>query len=191
MEIDTGSCTTIITQSTWKRLGKPPLQPSSKTLQSYTGHCLSVSGVISVEVAVKDQVKKLSAIVVNGCGGNLLGRDWMNQLKLNWNDIFTINAISRSGNIKRKLHLLQEEFGEIFKDELGTCKGYEAQIHLKPDATPKFWKPRPLPYSMREAVGQELDRLESRDVLEKISFSEWAAPIVARGQGDKSSPNLW
>ena len=39
-------------------------------------------------------------------------------------------------------------------------------------------KPGPVPFALKEAVGKELDRLQARGILEKISSSEWAAPIV-------------
>ena len=31
---------------------------------------------------------------------------------------------------------------------------------------------------MKEAVGLEIDRLEAAGILEKVEYSEWAAPIV-------------
>jgi hypothetical protein len=61
---------------------------------------------------------------------------------------------------------------------LGHCKGIKAKIHLKPDAQPKFVKPRPIPYAVKGLVGDDLDRLERIGVLERIAHSDWAAPIV-------------
>ena len=49
---------------------------------------------------------------------------------------------------------------------------------MKPDATPKFFKPRAVPYAIRDAVSQQLDKLETEGVLEKVTHSDWAAPIV-------------
>ncbi len=46
-------------------------------------------------------------------------------------------------------------------------------------ARPKFFRPRSVPFAIREAVGEELDRLETAGILEKVSYAEWAAPIVA------------
>ena len=36
-----------------------------------------------------------------------------------------------------------------------------------------------MPFSMKEAIGQEIDCLESEGILEKVKHSEWAAPVVA------------
>ena len=49
---------------------------------------------------------------------------------------------------------------------------------MKPNAVPKFCKARPVPFALKAAVERELDRLESEGILEKVSYSEWAAPVV-------------
>ena len=43
---------------------------------------------------------------------------------------------------------------------------------------PKFFRPRSVPFAIKEAVGKEIERLERAGILEKVDHSEWAAPIV-------------
>ena len=38
--------------------------------------------------------------------------------------------------------------------------------------------PRSVPYAAKEAIENELDRLETSGILKKVSHSDWAAPIV-------------
>ncbi|KAL5481520.1 hypothetical protein EMCRGX_G021699 [Ephydatia muelleri] len=64
------------------------------------------------------------------------------------------------------------------KDELGLLKGTLVKIHVNETATPLFFKPRAVPYAVREKVEKELERLEKLGVIEAIQFSEWAAPVV-------------
>ena len=49
---------------------------------------------------------------------------------------------------------------------------------MAPGATPKFRPPKPVPYALKPLVEQELDRLEKAGVLERVTHSDWAAPIV-------------
>ena len=80
-----------------------------------------------------------------------------------------------------------KEYSEIFRDELGTVRGFQASLHLKGSPQPKFFRPRPGPFAIRDAVGHEhdhleadkLDRLEADTIIEKVTHAEWAAPIVA------------
>jgi len=67
---------------------------------------------------------------------------------------------------------------EVFKDELGTVRSLQATQHVRPDARPKFFKPRSAPFAIKGAIEQELDRLEATGVIQKVTHSEWAAPIV-------------
>lgn len=74
----------------------------------------------------------------------------------------------------------------MFKDELGLMDKFNAKHVVKPEARPRFCQPRPVPFAMKDAVDRELERLEDMGVLEKVTHSDWAAPIVAipKGNGD-------
>ena len=71
----------------------------------------------------------------------------------------------------------------LFEEGLGTLQGIQAKLSLKPDATPRA---RIVPHVLREAIEQDLERLENVGVLEKGNFSEWASPIVAVPKFDNS-----
>ena len=73
------------------------------------------------------------------------------------------------------LDKLLKRYDVIFKQELGKIKDIKAKVRVREEATPKFFKPRPVAYALRERVEQEL---ESIGVIEPILHSEWAAPIV-------------
>ena len=76
------------------------------------------------------------------------------------------------------MQALLQQHSNLFKDELGTVTSYKATLHIKPEAMPKFFKPRPVPFAIKDAVGKELDRLEQQGIIRKVDHSEWAAPIV-------------
>ena len=64
-------------------------------------------------------------------------------------------------------------------DGLGTTKSYQAKLHIKSDETPKIFKARKVPYALRSSFEDELNRLEWEGILEKVTHSKWATPIVA------------
>ena len=130
-------------------------------------------GQNDVTVRYGDQVQKPIITVVDGDGPSLLGRDWLKQLCLNWTQISTVQ------NSSTQLEDLMKEYSEIFRDELGTVRGFQASLHLKGSPQPKFFQPRPVPFAIRDASGHELDHLEADTIIEKITYAEWAAPIVA------------
>ncbi len=49
----------------------------------------------------------------------------------------------------------------IFTDELGTVLNHQAVLQVHPDAGPKFYKARPVPFATKDAIGAEIDRLEA------------------------------
>ena len=88
MEIDTGTSLSIMSEQT-KRQKLPNLKakPSSVVLKNYTGEQLTVLGQMEVDVYYKGQEARLQIHIVDSTGPILLGRDWLEWLKLDWHDI--------------------------------------------------------------------------------------------------------
>ena len=95
MEIDTGVSLSIISdktyQSLWTSQPKPDLQPTTVKLHIYTQESITVLGSITVDVAYKGQSKTLSLLVVAGQDPSLLGRNWLKELQLDWQELYQIN----------------------------------------------------------------------------------------------------
>ena len=66
----------------------------------------------------------------------------------------------------------------MFKPQLGCCNTFKATLSLREGAQPKYCEVRKLPYALKPVVGAELDRLEKEQVLEKVTHSDWATPLV-------------
>ena len=177
MELDTGAALSVISESTylstWSTLERPPLKPSNAKLNTYSGESLEVCGAITIPIAYKQQSKQLSLQVLKSNGPTLLGRNWLKHLLLDWKQI---NIVRQQTELS--LQKVLDSYPEVFKDDLGSIQGMKVQLHPKQDAKPHYHKPRPVPYSLRQKVEIELQRLQDCGVIEPVPFSEWAAPIV-------------
>ena len=116
-------------------------------------------------------------MVVEGNDPSLFGRNWLKAIQLNWKYI---------KHISTELEALLQKYSVLFKDELGTMIGLKARLTVKPDAVPKACRARPAPYGLREAMEKDLARLERQGVIEKVSYSDWATPIVPVPKSDGS-----
>ncbi len=54
---------------------------------------------------------------------------------------------------------------------------FTASLQVK-EGNPVFHRPRPVPFAIQKALGEELDRLERGGIIERVETSEWATPIV-------------
>ena len=89
MEVDTGATLSLMSETTYRKLWKvlPKLKPTSARLSTYSGQRLVVPGTLSVEVKYEAQQVVPSILVVQRSGPTLLGRDWLNHIRLNWKEL--------------------------------------------------------------------------------------------------------
>ena len=173
LEVDTGACVTVIPNKMFKeKLGYLKLRPASTSLKTYTGTELPLCGETEVHVEYQGQSAKLPLIVAEVDGKPaILGRNWLNVVKLNWKELFNVSSPDFVTELSAR-------YKGVFGPGLGKIKEFEARLCVHAEATPKFHKSRPVPYSLRPAVEAELDRLEKEGVVTKVSHSAWAAPVV-------------
>ena len=107
----------------------------------------------------------------------ILGRNWFSVVKLNWKELFNVSSRDFIGELSAR-------YKNVFGPGLGKIKDFKARLCVHSEATPKFHKSRPKPYSLRKAVEAELDRLEKEGVVTKVSHSAWAAPVVVVPKAD-------
>ena len=59
-------------------------------------------------------------------------------------------------------------------------------LTVKSEAVAKFFKAQAVPYSVREVIEKDLERLQSLGVITKVNFSNWTTPIVTVPKPDGS-----
>ena len=174
MEVDTGAAFSVISEATRQAVfSNQTLHPSELVLKTYTDECMKVKGTLNMRVKYGNQKQKLVLVVVDGNGPSLLGRNWLKYLRLDWNNIFAV----RTAQMK-PLHSLLQRHQYLFSKELGEIHPFTASLHVKADATPRFFKPRPVPFAIKDAISQELNCLEKQGTISPVTHSQWATPIV-------------
>ena len=97
MEVDTGASVSLMSDNTFRRLWpaatRPPLSPSDARLHTYSGELIKVLGTTSVTVRYRSQVKQLPLLIVPTDGPSLLGRDWLQQIVLDWRQLNKVHYV--------------------------------------------------------------------------------------------------
>jgi len=175
MELDTASSISLISEETWKEhFQAKPLEAAIVVLKTYTGQkCESIETNDSwwdiPYLYLWLQVRDPHCLAETGLSA------------LNWT-----RWGYASTHCQQTLTNYWTNTKIVFSSELGTLKGIYAKLILKPDAEPNFFKPRPVPYTLHDAIERDLERLKSLRVIEKVSYSDWAAPIVPIPKPDGS-----
>lgn len=186
MELDTGASVSVMNVTVYNTHFKHiKLIPVERKLHAYTGAQLDIAGKIEVNVDYEGQKALLPIFVINAdkYAPPLLGRDWLHVIKLDWHQLLPSGQYTiRADSVEK----LKDKYSDIFQPELGTVQGVKASLHIKDDVTPVFYKPRPVPFSMRPAVENELERMQNEGIIKPVEVSEWATPLVCVPKTDGS-----
>lgn len=175
-EIDTGCSVSLMNEGMFKDIWKdshaPKLRSSKIKLRTYTGEALEIVGVADVQVRYQEHEKKMPLVIVKGTGPCLLGRAWLEEIQLPWSEIKLVQSDVMT------LQEVLSKHDEVFKEELGTLKGTTATLHVPADASPRFFRPRSVPYALKTKVEEEIKRLLQNKIISPVKYAEWAAPVV-------------
>ena len=172
LEIDTGASVSLISERERGMIkdSAPQLKLYTNNvscLRTYAGDPIKPLGKIRLNVCHNNQQHNLFVLVVPGVGPNLLGRDWLAVLKLDWARVFKVDSDD-----------LLRPYQEVFNEGLDALKGVPAKFYIDENIKLRYCKPRPVPLALRAKVEAELDRLKETGVIRPVEYSERAAPIV-------------
>ena len=181
MEVCTGASVSLMSQTTQQQLfPEQTLEKPAVRLTTYIAESISVVGKREVQVKYRSYSGTHTLYVVQGEGPTLLGRDWLQHIQLDWKSLGVAHVARKPATLSEVLSVHEE----VFAGGLGLMNQFEAKLMVKPGASPRFCRARPVPFALKEPIERELDRLEDSGVLEKVSHSDWAAPIVAVPKSD-------
>ena len=156
IEIDTGASISFINWDTFKKINCKSniiLSPTSCKLKTYSGEIVHPKGQCEIEFSYENKKLKTFFLITDKKSPNVLGRDILGKLRLNWEKIFqsyvvTENCISE----KESLNKITSEYESVFSNELGILKNVEVEIPIQPNVNPKFFRACPVPYSLKDKI---------------------------------------
>ncbi|XP_062704672.1 uncharacterized protein K02A2.6-like [Aedes albopictus] len=178
LQLDCGSDITLISKETWEKIGKPAIKSTRMEATTASGEPLELLGEFATTVSISDVSLKQHCYITSVEGLNVIGLDWMDAFDL-WSK--PLAAHCKRVNLTKFPHDDQHfvtRFPEVFQDGLGHCTKTKISLTLRPDVQPIFRPKRPVPFHATQKVEEELDRLQSLNIITPIDFSDWAAPIV-------------
>lgn len=180
-ELDTGSEVSIMPKA--QLPNEILMQRSDRKLRSASGHPLKVAGEALVQVKCNGTVKKLKIYLIDGIAPSLFGRSWIKEFFGN-NLLRTLlsgnaNTNKISANEPDQIKKIVDQYrNSFFKNELGLLKNFKANLYLKPDAVPKYFKPRQVPITLEKKVNETIDEMVRQGQLAPVNYSEWGTPVV-------------
>lgn len=193
LQYDSGSDITVIGKDEWSRLGSPHLVVG-EIVEHAGGSELKMIGKFKCMIQVYDRETELDIHVADRIGTNLFGLDAIDKLDLwsvplskyqdpNTAAQLTMQAshketIERSSVPREINHLdtsflnpyqnkIFKSFPNLFSSELGICRNYQAKFNLINNAQAIQAPCRPIPYAMEKPLEEELQRLETKGIIER------------------------
>ena len=150
----------------------------------YSEEIVSPKGQAEIEFIYEGKKIKTIFLITDEQSPNVLGRDVLGKLQLNWKEIFNSFVASEIMSVNLTLNKILSDYKVVFSDELGTLKDFQAEIPVYPEVKPRYFHARPVPYSLKKKIEHELDRLVKLGIYQPVASSKWAAPIVPVLKGD-------
>ena len=184
MQVDTAADVSVISEDIAAQIPNLVLHPSKNILKDYNGAEIVLKGSTTVSVQYKGNTfENLPLTVVTSGKQALIGLDWLHVIKLDWPELLRVQKVTE-GSVS--IEDLLTKYSEVFDEKMGKVKNVQASLCLKPDASPQFLAPRQIPYALKPLVEQEILRLEANNTWEKVTYSEWATPLVPVVKSDNS-----
>ena len=178
--IDTGSSINIIDEDTLGKINlKPKLdEPKTKAYAYGQSAKLPIKGTFKATTESKHRITVSEFHVVKGNHGSLLGYTTAVELQI----IPKINTVKMS-----RTEEILEKYNDVFEG-LGKLKERKIKLHVDESIAPVAEPHRRIPFHVRKQVENELERLESLDIIEKAEGpTPWVSPIVVAPK--PKSPN--
>ncbi|UYV70481.1 K02A2.6-like, partial [Cordylochernes scorpioides] len=170
-KLDSGAEVNVLPYTFTRQMKGLEIFQTNRKLTSYTGHEIKIKGIATLNCKTKNKTESLEFFIADGYYQPILGIEAIEKLSL----IKKCDAVQIQQNNSAKEILNRHK--NIFEG-IGRLP-IEHKIRLNENTTPVIAPSRKIPFSIREKVKAELERMEKLDIIEKVEEpSEWTHPIV-------------
>ena len=184
MDLDTWAAASVMSKTQYDKLLRKQvkLERTARELHTYTRETVKPIGVCKLKVEYDQQSTRMPLYVLEGNGPALFGRNWLKQIRLTW----SLTHIET----KLTLEQLLDRHTNVCSPGLDCLRGPKANIALKQNSQPRFWKARPVALARRPAVERELDKLK-RKGGETSTLQRMGRTNRDACQEERDGPCLW
>ncbi|GFW10464.1 uncharacterized protein K02A2.6 [Trichonephila clavipes] len=125
----------------------------------------------------KDQINTETIYLVHAKVNAVFGREWLRNFQLDRSSIKAVR-VENCNSRTNKLNILLQKYEKIFSPGIGKLEKFCHRLQMKPNYKPVFFKSRPVPFALKERIETELNRLVAEDIIEPVTYSDWATPVV-------------
>lgn len=177
-KLDTGAEVNILPIKLVERMKNVKWMQHEAILEAYGGFRLDSVGKIEAVTIVKNTITTLEFVVVKSDSTPLLGAAACEELNL----VKRVHALNDSRQTKSQV---VNKNADVF-DGLG-CFVENVDLELIEDAKGVIRPARRIPLAIMDAVKQQLDRMEQREVIVKSNgTSEWVSNLVVVEKANKT-----
>ena len=179
IEVDTGACETIMSEDKYRqKFSKNKLITINNYLKTVIGETLYSVGKFRANVEFNCKRQELDISVVSSKTYFKVGRNWMDIVFPLWRNTFEAQEINSVNESKVFLEI-KNKFKNISNEKLNSpIVGFKADILIKDNSVPIFYRPYTVPYLLRTKVEEELNRLVEEKIIFPVKYSNWASPMV-------------
>ena len=168
--VDTGSTVTIIDSTTHKKIGSPKVEPIRMKIFAFkAGRPIPLKGECTLDISTQKgkYTKERIFVTTDSNKGCILSYGAATRLRLIKMAKEVIVAATEGRAEERELK------------PVGKIKDIKVKLHINPNVAPVAMPHRRISYHLRPKVEQEIEKLETLDIIEKVSGpTPWVSPVV-------------
>lgn len=100
-------------------------------------------------------------------------------------NVSEVHIINDRDKVEKAINEIKDEFKEVFDKTNGPYNTCKISVKLKEHSKPRYMKPRPVPYAIKDKNTEQLEHMVIERALQPIEKCEYGTSIVAVAKNSK------